>query len=92
MKAPRHLIFGMFTQMTARNNIRYIDLYSLVIKDHKKSQEFTKRSPEVKKSKTIHRDRIFCMYTQISIRNYIMHESLFLVGIEGHMRSQKVKN
>ena len=48
VKAPRDLIFGMYTQMTDRNDIRYINLHSLVIKGHKRSQNVTKRSPEVK--------------------------------------------
>ena len=48
VKAPRDLIIGMSTHMTDRNDIRYINLHSLVIKGHKRSQKVTKRSPEVK--------------------------------------------
>ena len=51
MKAPRDLILGMHAQMTARNDIIYIHLHSLVIKGHKRSQVVTKRSPEVKNQK-----------------------------------------
>ena len=43
----RDTIFGMYTQMTARNDIRYINLHSLVIKGYKRSQKVNKRSPEV---------------------------------------------
>ena len=91
VKASRDLIFGMYTQMTARNNIRYIHLHSFVTKVHKRSQEVTKRSPEVKKLEAPHRELSFCMYTHFYISNYIMHENLFLEVIEGHMRSQKVQ-
>ena len=48
LKEPRDITFGMDTQMTARNDIRYIHLHSLCQKGHKRSQEVTKRSPEVK--------------------------------------------
>ena len=41
VKTPRDLIFGMSTQMTDRNDIRYINLHSLVIKGHKRSQKVT---------------------------------------------------
>ena len=51
MKAPRDLILGMHAQMTTRNDIIYINLHSLVIKGHKRSQAVTKRSPEVKNQK-----------------------------------------
>jgi len=51
VKEPRDMIIGMYTQMTARNDIRYIHLHSLVIKGHKRSQAVTKRSPEVKNQK-----------------------------------------
>ena len=47
-KEPRGMIFGMYTQMTTRNDIRYIHLHFLVIKSHKRSQKVTKRLPEVR--------------------------------------------
>ena len=59
VKAPRDLIFGMSTQMTDRNDIRYINLHSLVIKGHKRSQKVTKRSPEVKNEKHPTKTRFF---------------------------------
>ena len=31
LKAPRDLFFGMYTQMTARNYIRYIHMHSIII-------------------------------------------------------------
>ena len=59
VKAPRDLIFGMFTQMTDRNDIRHINLHYLVIKGHKRSQKVTKRSSEVKSSKNHTETRFF---------------------------------
>ena len=41
LKTPRDPIFGMYTQMTARNDIRNILLHSMLIRDHQ-------RSPKVK--------------------------------------------
>ena len=41
MKAPRDLIFGMYTHETARHDIRYLHLYFLVIKGHKRLQKVT---------------------------------------------------
>ena len=45
MKAPRDLIFGIYTKMTARNDIRYINLHYLVIKGHKRS--FSKKKIKI---------------------------------------------
>ena len=59
VKAPRDLIFGMFTQMTDRNDIRHINLHYLVIKGHKRSQKVTKRSSEVKSLKNHTETRFF---------------------------------
>ena len=44
VKAPRDLIFGMSTQMTDRNDIRYINLHFLVIRGHKRSLKGHQRS------------------------------------------------
>ena len=59
VKTPRDLIFGMSTQMTDRKDIRYINLHSLVIKGHKRSQKVIKRSPEVKSLKKHTETRFF---------------------------------
>ena len=55
VKTPMDLIFGMSTQMTDRNDIRYINLHSLVIKGHKRLENDNRD----KKIKTSHRDPIF---------------------------------
>ena len=41
-KPHRDPIFGMYTIITARNNARYSLLYFLVIRDHRRSLNFTK--------------------------------------------------
>ena len=86
LSTSRDTIFGMYTQMIARNDIIYIHLHSKVIRGHKRSLEVTRS----KKLTTLPRDTNFCMYTQLSIRSYIRHVSLILEVIRGHMRSQKL--
>ena len=80
MKAPRDLILGMYAQMTARNDIIYIHLHSLVIKGHKRSQTVTKRSPEVKNQTHHTETQFFACILVINIRLYT-HDIGFVVVI-----------
>ena len=69
VKAPRDLIFGMFTQMTDRNDIRHINLHYLVIKGHKRSQKVI-RGQRFKKSQEMIRHSMLLTCSHLRLGEY----------------------